>query len=57
MEVTYGGTAPVVSKFWPPIMPEMVEASEVIELEHISVIPRSEYIKVVKENPNNSIMP
>ena len=38
-------------------MPEMVEASEVIELEHISVIPRSEYIKVVKENPNNSIMP
>jgi len=57
LEVTYGGTAPVVSKFWPPIMPEMVEASEVIELEHISVIPRSEYIKVVKENPNNSIMP
>ena len=28
LEVTYGGTAPKVTKFWPPTMPEQVERIE-----------------------------
>lgn len=43
LEITYGGTASNVSRYWPPTMPPMVELSEKVDVPNITVIPKAEY--------------
>jgi len=54
LEIQYGGTAPKVTQFWPPIMPKVVEDED---LNGINVIPRSEYIEFYKKNTALKLMP
>lgn len=58
LETTYGGTAPVATKFWPPIMPPMVEEQE--DMSHnpdAILLSRQEYIPFVKKHPKMRVMP
>jgi len=41
LETLYGGTAPKVTKYWPPTMPVMTELNEDINLPNIEIIPRN----------------
>lgn len=42
--VEYGGTAPPVTKFWPPTMPEVTEQ---IDEKALNMVPRSNYISFI----------
>ena len=47
LEVTYGGTAPVATKFWPPILPPITE--EINEAE-LGLVPKKDYAKFIEKN-------
>ena len=51
----FGGIAPNVKSFWPPIMPEMTESVEKESI--INIVPRKDYIKFIEANPELIPMP
>ena len=53
LEVTYGGTAPKVTQFWPPIMPEEVEKID----GRLDLVEMAEYDQFLSENPSLTPMP
>lgn len=59
LETTYGGSAPIITRFWPPTLPEMVEfeQEDVSHNDKLSIIPRSEYISHIKQDPCHTPMP
>ena len=53
LEVTYGGTAPKVTKFWPPTMPEQVEPIE----NGLDFVKLEDYDQFLSEYPSLTPMP
>ena len=54
LEECYGGTAARVTRYWPPILPEMPEA---VECPEYSVVPREEYVEFWNQHPFLEKMP
>jgi hypothetical protein len=54
LETTYGGTAPVVTKFWPPTVPPITEK---IDEKALNLLPRSEYLAHIQKHPSLPRMP
>lgn len=54
MEITYGGTAPVVTQFWPPIIPPCPEAQDDT---NVDIIHKKQYYEFLKKNPGLTKMP
>ena len=54
--IEYGGNAPTVTKFWPPIMPPLTE-SEKLEQKKMIQVDRKDYIRFIKNNPGLVPMP
>lgn len=54
--ITYGGTAPVVTLFWPPIMPPLAE-DEVLRETTFKLVERKDYMKFLSQNPELRAMP
>lgn len=50
----FGGSAPNVTKFWPPHVPELTEK---IDEKALNMVPREEYPKLIAENPGLQVMP
>jgi len=57
LEVTYGGTSPEVTQFWPPTMPEMVEQTDDVQLPNISIVSKEDYPSFIAKNPTLTPMP
>jgi hypothetical protein len=57
LEKIHGGSAPNVTQFWPPTMPEIVELNEDLQIPKLSLVPRAKYIDFVKQNPGLTVMP
>jgi hypothetical protein len=54
LEVTYGGKAPRVERFWPPIMPPLTEQTTD---EQVKMVPRHMYNAHYLANPELTLMP
>ena len=54
LEERFGGTAPNVTRYWPPHMPEYLEKEENT---YTTYVPREEYRKLYTENPGLTLMP
>ena len=52
--VDYGGTAPKVTVYWPPIMPVQTET---LDEEALGMIPSSDYNNFINEHPGLKPMP
>ena len=52
--MTFGGTAPKVTSYWPPTMPELTEE---IDENALKLVPRSEYNLFWKKNKGLRVMP
>ena len=57
MECSYGGTQPVATRFWPPIIPECPEVSILDNTIVEKIYPREEYNNLIELNSGLTVMP
>lgn len=54
LETIFGGTAPKVERFWPPIMPKITET---VNEKELNMVPRENYNAHYLQNPELTLMP
>lgn len=53
----YGGTAPTVTRYWPPIMPPLDPKTDIYDEKKLNMVKKQDYPEFLKSNPQLVPMP